>query len=243
MKNYLVKSLYSLRSTFWHFNDRRYEFDLKDNYQKMHEVSLDSFRKNLLGDWEYRFYGGDLMRINQAFEQTFWEIYELWHRESCNILYTDVDTVAINPVDPWTEVKFCQLFNYTNTRGAFAESNKHNLAFDHFFNAGVRYFPSTMLEETWEIGARLARNWDHAQYNSEQIVLNQMMWSQGVTLDQVLKPELAYQAHLLPDSTVDEQDLWNGCRLRDAKIVHVHGSRSSNVGLKLMQQLVNKEIT
>lgn len=241
MKNYLVKSFYNLRSTFWHFDDRQREFDLKDNYQKMHDISLNSFRKNLVGDWEYKFYGGDLNRINQAFEQTFWEIYELWHREPCNILYTDIDTVAINPVDPW-DIKYCQLFNYTNTRGSFNEPNKHNLKFDNFFNAGVRYFPSTMSEETWAVGAELAKNWDHAQYNSEQIVLNQMMWSQGVTVNQVLRSDLAYQAHLLPEKTVSEQDQWNGCRLQDAKIVHIHSSRNSSVGLKLMQQLVNKEI-
>ena len=237
MKNYLVKSLYSLKSTFWHFKDRRDEPDLKLNYQKMHQVSIDSFRKHLGGTWEYRFYGGDLMRINQAFEQTFWEIYELWHREPCNILYTDVDTVMVNPYTPWDDIKYCQMFNFTDHKRPFKEPNKHNLTFDIFFNAGVRYFPSTMSEETWEHGLKLARDWDHAQYNSEQIVLNCMMWSQGVELKDVYRPDIAYQAHLLPESTIDESDAWNGCALADAKIVHVHGSKDSSSKLQLMKDL------
>jgi hypothetical protein len=84
----------------------------------------------------------------------------------------------------------------------------------------------------------MIKDWDYNDYNTEQIVLNEMMWSQGVELKDVLRPDVAYQAQWLPRVSLEAQDAWNGCQLVDSKIVHVHGSRDSATKLKLMQELV-----
>ena len=46
MKNYLIRSLYKIKSPMW-FEDRSSEGDLYDWYMKMHDISLRSFEKNL----------------------------------------------------------------------------------------------------------------------------------------------------------------------------------------------------
>lgn len=237
MKNYLVKSLFQVKSSNWHVMDRSHEVNMHKNYQAMHQISLESCVKNLTQPWELVFIEGTVDDINQAFVRTFNEIYDLWHSEPCNILYTDPDTVVINRFDPWQEFGRFQMFNYTDPK-SFTAPNGYGKSFAHFFNAGVRYFPSTMSEETWRIGLDMIANWDYNDYNTEQIVLNEMMWSQGVALDDVLRPDVAYQAQWLPRVSVEVQDNWNGCSLLNSKIIHVHGSRDSAVKLNLMKELV-----
>lgn len=237
MKNYLVKSLFRVESANWHVMDRSHEVNMHENYQAMHKLSLDSCIRNLAWPWELVFIDGAVEDINQAFVRTFNEIYDLWHSEPCNILYTDPDTVVINLFDPWSEFKNFQMFNYTDPK-SFTSPNGYGKSYPHFFNAGVRYFPATMREQTWQIGLDMIKDWDYNDYNTEQIVLNEMMWSQGVNLNNVLRPDVAYQAQWLPRVSVEVQDNWNGCHLTDSKIVHVHGSRDSSVKLNLMKELV-----
>ena len=237
MKNYLVKSLFRVESADWHVMDRSHEVNMHENYQAMHRLSLDSCRRNLAWPWELVFIEGAVEDINQAFVRTFNEIYDLWHSEPCNILYTDPDTVVINMFDPWSEFNHFQMFNYTDPK-SFSAPNGYGKSYPHFFNAGVRYFPATMSEQTWQIGLDMIKDWDYNDYNTEQIVLNEMMWSQGVELTDVLRPDVAYQAQWLPRVSVEVQDNWNGYHLTDSKIVHVHGSRDSAVKLNLMKELV-----
>lgn len=237
MKNYLVKSLFQVESTNWHVMDRSHEVNMHKNYQAMHQLSLESCVENLARPWELVFIEGTVDDISQAFEHTFNEIYDLWHMEPCNILYTDPDTVVINRFDPWSEFEYYQMFNYTDPK-SFTAPNVYGKSYLHFFNAGVRYFPATMSEETWQIGLDMIQDWDYNDYNTEQIVLNEMMWSQGITLEDVLRPDIAYQAQWLPRVCLEVQDTWNGCSLLNSKIIHVHGSRDSAVKLNLMKELV-----
>ena len=236
MKNYLVKSLFRVVNPNWLVHDRSHESDMYDNYLAMHQISVESFQKHLGGEWEMIFISGDVDNINQAFEKTFWTVYELWHREPCNILYTDPDTVAINTVDIWNQFDKFMMFNHTDPR-QFNTENTYNRQFENFFNAGVRYFPHTMFESTWELGAAMAQNWDHRTYDTEQIILNSMLWDQGVTLEQVLRPDIAYQAQWLPSANIALQNHWNGIDINHSKIIHVHGSRNSKIKLQLMKHL------
>ena len=54
MKNYLIRSLYKIKSPMW-FDDRSSEGDLYDWYMKMHEISLRTFKRHLQGEWEFIF--------------------------------------------------------------------------------------------------------------------------------------------------------------------------------------------
>jgi hypothetical protein len=202
----------------------------------MHRLSVASFSKHLKGTWELKFVQGTVDNINDAFQHTFKEIYQLWQQGDTNILYTDPDTVAIRDLDPWNISDRFMMFNFTDPK-SFNDLNQYEKSFPYFFNAGVRYFPATMSQHTWDLGLSMVDQWEPDTYNTEQIILNSMLWSQGVTLDQVLRPELAYQAHWLPMVPVWAQDLWNGIEIGRAAIVHTHSSRDIDQKLNLMRQL------
>jgi len=235
VKNYLVKSLYRVRDPNWMVHDRSHETDLYDRYLDMHRISVGSFTRHLKGEWEMKFFSGTVNSISEAFEQTFWNIHKLWHSEPCNILYTDPDTVARADLDIWALGQF-RMFNFTDPR-SFRKPNPYQQEFDWFFNAGVRYFPQAMDPQVWKVGTDLAAQWDHSTYDTEQIILNAMLWSQGLRLDQALMPRVAYQAMNLDRAPVWWHDVWNGCSMSQAAIVHVHGSRNAQQRLRFMQQL------
>ena len=223
MKNYLVKSLFQVRGTDWKVVDRSRESNLFDSYLAMHEISTATYQHFLQGEWELKFVTGEVDQINQAFERTFWAIHELWHSEPCNILYTDPDTIAIKPVEFWNKYQHFLMFNHTDPK-QFNRPNPYNRSYSHFFNAGVRYFPSTMSKSIWQLGADMAQTWDYATYDTEQIILNAMLWDQGVSFDEAFDPTVAWQL-FSPDFNMLQQ--WNDCPIGDARILHLHSSRGA----------------
>jgi hypothetical protein len=66
-----------------------------------------------------------------------------------------------------------------------------------------------------------------------------MVWSQGLTPEQVIDPRMAYQGPGLPGPQESQEftDNWNGCQLNEASVVHWHGSRNADVKLQLMQSV------
>jgi hypothetical protein len=236
MKNYLVKTLFEVESPDWQVLDRSREKDLYQKYQAMHDISLESYEKNLGGQWELKFLGGKVSSIHHGLEKTFWYIYDLWHSEPCNILYTDPDTMVLRHLDPWADITGFRMFNFTDPR-QYQDSNRYQKKFPWFFNAGVRYFSHDMDDDTWNLGASMARDWDYTDYDTEQIILNSMLWSQGLTLHQCLQPELAYQAQWLPGRPLWTQNLWNGLDINKAAILHFHSSRNAAQKLQLMLAL------
>jgi hypothetical protein len=64
-----------------------------------------------------------------------------------------------------------------------------------------------------------------------------MLWDQGITLEQALRPDIAYQAQWLPMLPQEKQDAWNGIAMDQSAIVHVHGSRDSRIKLDFMKSL------
>jgi hypothetical protein len=231
MKNYLVKTLFKVKSTHWHVHDRSHEENLYENYLEMHRISLASCEKGLQGDWELKFLDGDVDDINQAFEKTFWFIHDLWHSEPCNILYTDPDTLLTKYLDIFGKYDTFRMFNYTDPK-EYLLPNKYNRWFDHYFNAGVRYYPSTMKHNIWDIGASMARDWDYKNYNTEQIILNTMLWEQGLTKEQVFEPHIAWQMF---GGDFEFGHRWNKVPVKDAYFIHLHGSRGSKSRVDAMQ--------
>lgn len=233
MKNYLVKSLYKVADTDWKVHNRSHEKNLYESYVELHQISLASYKAMLGGEWEFKFFTGNVEQINHAFEKTFWNIHDLWHKEPCNILYTDPDTLAIKPFDPWNQHKHFSMFNYTDPR-SFDRPNQWNQSFQHFFNAGVRYFPASMSPDIWKLGATMAQQWDYKTYDTEQIILNTMLWNQPVTVDNMLNPHMAYQA-FWPNAELCNQ--WNGIDIQDSTVVHFHSSRDVASRVQIMQSL------
>lgn len=240
MKNILVKSLFEIQDTNWHIRDRNNEVDLYKKYVEMHQLSTASFTQHLKGVWEFKVVSGRVQNVNEAFKKTFYAIYDLWRQGNTNILYTDPDTVAMQDINPWDLSDRFMMFNFTDPK-EFNAPNCFNRKFDHFFNAGVRLFPAGMQQSIWDMALTMADQWDTNSYDTEQIILNSMLWDQGLTLDQALRPEWSYQAPWLPEPfPVWLQDLWNGIDIAQAKIIHTHSSRNVDQKLQLMKDLISR---
>jgi len=239
MKNILVKSLFEIQDTNWHIRQRD-EDNLYQKYVEMHQLSLRSFTRHLKGDWEFKFFSGRVQNVNEAFQKTFYSIYDLWRQGGVNIFYTDPDTIALRDINPWEITDHFMMFNFTDPR-SFDTPNRYNRQFPYFFNAGVRMFPAAMQQKIWDIGLDMAKNWDSNTYDTEQIILNSMLWDQGLRLDQVLRPEWCYQGQWIPgEIPVWKQDFWNGIDLSSAHILHLHSSRDIDSKLQFMKTVTNQ---
>jgi len=240
MKNYLIRSLYKIKSPMW-FDDRTDEGDLYEWYMKMHDISLRTFEKHLQGDWEFIFFNKEVDNIQEVFKDHFFEIYEIWKKGDCNILYCGPDNIMMKPTEFFGKYDDFMMFNYTDPKSS-VEQNAYNIQHEHFFNADVRYYPSTMSQEIWDMGLDMAERWDFDSWNTEQFILNKMLWDQpNRTLDNTIDPTVAYQGHQLFVEGWEERkqfsNEWNNCDIKDAHIIHLHGSRHAPRKYNIMRRL------
>ena len=223
------------------FEDRSSEGDLYDWYMKMHDISLRSFEKHLQGDWEFIFFNKEVENIQEVFKDHFFEIYDIWKQGDTNILYCGPDNIMMKPTEFFGKYDDFMMFNYTDPKSS-VEPNHYNIQHQHFFNADVRYYPSTMSQDIWDMGLEMAENWDFNSWNTEQFILNKMLWDQpNRTLDNTLDPSIAYQGHQLFiedwESRKKWSNDWNNKDIKDAHIIHLHGSRNAPRKFSLMEQL------
>ena len=223
------------------FEDRSSEGDLYDWYMKMHDISLRSFEKHLQGDWEFIFFNKEVDNIQEVFKDHFFEIYDIWKQGNTNILYCGPDNIMMKPTDFFGKYNDFMMFNYTDPKSS-VEPNHYGIQHQHFFNADVRYYPSTMSQDIWDMGLEMAENWDFNSWNTEQFILNKMLWDQADrNLDNTLDPKIAYQGHQLFIEDWEQRKLysneWNGCDIKDAHIIHLHGSRNAPGKYALIKQL------
>jgi len=223
------------------FEDRSSEGDLYDWYMKMHDISLKSFEKHLQGDWEFIFFNKEVENIQEVFKDHFFEIYDIWKQGDTNILYCGPDNIMMKPTEFFGKYDDFMMFNYTDPKSS-VEPNHYNIQHQHFFNADVRYYPSTMSQDIWDMGLEMAENWDFNSWNTEQFILNKMLWDQtDRNLDNTLDPTIAYQGHALFIEEWEQRKAfsndWNNCDIKDAQIIHLHGSRNAPRKFALMEQL------
>ena len=223
------------------FEDRSNEGDLYDWYMKMHDISLRSFEKHLQGEWEFIFFNKEVENIQEVFKDHFFEIYDIWKEGDCNILYCGPDNIMMKPTEFYGKYNDFMMFNYTDPKTSI-EPNHYNIQHEHFFNADVRYYPSTMSQDIWNMGLEMAENWDFNSWNTEQFILNKMLWDQtDRSLNNTLDPTVAYQGHALFIEEWEQRKSysndWNGCDIKDAQIIHLHGSRNAPRKFALMEQL------
>ena len=230
MKNYLIKGLHRIGSTkWWPGRDRADEGDLYYYYEKMALLSEASFFQNLLGDWEYIKLESTATDVNHVFRQQFRALWDIWSAEPCNIYYCGSDVQVLKPVEVFGKYKHFLLFNYTDPKSLEE--------YEHFLNADIRYYPVEMDRGMFE---QALKDVEHAtEWNNDQKLYNRMVWSQGLTTEQVIDPRMAYQGPWLPGTQEAKQftDSWNGCTLEESNIVHWHGSRHAPSKLHLMKSI------
>jgi hypothetical protein len=152
---------------------------------------------------------------------------------------------VVAPVQVFGQFDRFQLFNYTDpkTLSGHDANNQYGLQHEHYFNAGVRYYPDTMSKELWDLGWSYAKDWDYDIWGTEQIIFNEMMYSQDRNHKTWLRPDMNFQAMNVLFNDIDNSGLqqylknWNGISMNDAKILHLHGTRGAANTLALQWEL------
>jgi hypothetical protein len=216
-------------------------------YQAMSEIVIHSAETFIQEDFEYVIFQDEVDSYQEIFHKNFDHVYSEFHTEDGphNILFLDCDTLVVGPVEVFGKFDRFQLFNYTDPKTLSGDdaNNKYGLQHEHYFNAGVRYYPSTMSKEVWDLGWSYARDWDYNIWGTEQIIFNQMMYSQDPDVKTWLRPDMNFQAMNVPFGDVDDPALqsylknWNGIHMNDAKIMHLHGTRGAANTLLLQWEL------
>ena len=232
MKNYLVGSVRPSIKIWqpWHGNGDVHNQEAQINpYLDMYEISRRSARIFLQGPFEEVFYQAPVLDARLFQIAQWYLIKELWFKEPCNILVMGADTMFVKPTEIFGQFNEMRLFNHSDPKS-------HPL-FLHNFNDDIRYYPATMDPAVWELGERHMADWwnsDEADWACGQHIHNHMLWSQGLGVDQLLRPELAWQ---VMSAGAEEGAQFNGCSFADARVLHFHGSRGSGDRLQLMQLL------
>ena len=227
MKNYLIGAVRPVTKIWGSWKGTGDDPDQAGNletYNKIYDISRLSAKAFLAGEWEEVKYTAPVLDARLFQIAQWYAIKELWFSEECNILAMGADTMFLKPTEVFGKYDKMSLFNYTDP--------KAHKEFEHYFNDDIRYYPATMDPDVWDIGERAMENWfdhDESDWACGQLIHNRQFWHQGVTLEEALRPEMAYQV-------VGDED-WNGIKATDAHIIHLHGSRSVNITLQNMESL------
>lgn len=236
IKNYVVWTNCQVNET-----ERRFDIEpcadaqTRAAYNTMFEVSWASAQQFLKGDWESVVFTETAESRVGMFKDNWQRIWDLWHRETCNILYLDSDTMFIKPTEIFDRFGEFRMFNWSDP--------KSTAQFPNYFNAGVRYYPSSMSNEIWAVGAAMADPWNLDIWDQEQVIFNQMFWTQTIPDEDRRHPELNWQGMWM---TVPNRKLqasheeWNKLALNDAHIVHLHGSRGAVKNATLMTHVAQQ---
>jgi hypothetical protein len=200
----------------------------------MHQLSIKSFEKNLLGEWTLIELTGTQENIHTCFINTARAIREIWHTNyPCNILYTNADTLCVHALD---------IFGHFDEFRMFTEDDP--LIFDAYAtewykknaNAGVRYYPATLDEEFWTNYDLAIKNWNFDSFNYDQDAANQIMLLQknfdwGKKQAWVVKQIGARHSMMINEL--------NNYKF-DQAILHFHGSQNPKFRFECMQNLWRK---
>ena len=219
-------------------------------YSSMSEILCESVDTFLDGDWEFEIIENDVENYQQIFDTNFAEVYEMWDNGNNNILFLDLDTIMLKPVSIFDKLNKFQMFNYTDPKTLSGKDadNKYGLKHEHYFNAGVRYYPSSMSKDVWDLGWKYAKDWDYNIWGTEQIIFNEMMYSQHSNVNEWIDPTMNFQMmNAVPQAITNAQYLqsiesWNSIGINEAKIMHLHGTRGADNTVMTQWQLW-KEIT
>lgn len=235
MKNYFVQTLCKINKEESHKPDQQVPLNEKNYYplyQEIQKVSYSTFKHFMEGDWEYILLEEEVNHVFEVFQQNFQKMYDLRQKEECNILFCGLDTTMIAPTEIFGRWDKFMMFNHTDP--------KRSPKFENNFNCDVRYYPSTMDQKWWDY--TIEKMDSLKVWADEQDIYNDMLWGQGVTLEEARHPELSFQAHMMPDldSRIEEANFYNQFDINDAQIIHWHSSRGIENRLHLMKDVCDR---
>lgn len=232
MKNYLVGAVRPSIKIWNPCAGKGDDVKQQDNlgiYNEMYDISRASARKFLAGDWTEIKHTAPVLDARMFQIAQWYMIKELWFQEPCNILIMGADTMFLKPTEIFGKFSEMRMFNYTDPRTH--PDHPHN------FNDDIRYYPASMNPSVWDLGERLMSEWfthQESDWACGQHIHNHMLWSQGISIEEMLKPQYAWQA---VGSNEQEGNNWNGCNYYEANVLHLHGSRNNQNRLDVMKTL------
>jgi hypothetical protein len=225
-KNILLKSLFEIANASP--GDPPTMLNSISSYRSMQDISIESFQKNLSGEWVLMELGGQKSSLQEAFRYVMKRTREIWIEHApCNILYADPDTLCVKPL--------CDLEKFKEFR-IFTDGDP--LAREQYHNCGVRWFPHTTQQCVWDYFDQELGIWyDDARYEHEQKIYRKAMWTQtdlDCTIQQCIVNQVGgyYKSFELQTPMVDFA--------QTQPILHVHASRNPANRAVWMQEIWNK---
>ena len=225
-KNILLKSLFEITNKSTHNQTPPTMLDNISSYRSMQDISIESFQKNLSGEWLIIELSGQKSNLQEAFRYVMTQTCEIWLAHApCNILYTDPDTLCVKPLLDLEKFKEFRLFT---------DDPLHP---GQYHNCGVRWFPHTTQQCVWDFFNQELKTWhDDVNYAHEQKIYADAMW---------IQPDLDCT---IQQNIVDQIDYYRSWQLqtpnidftRHYPILHVHASRNPKNRAAWMQEIWNK---
>ena len=192
----------------------------------MHELTLTRLEKYIGGEWELVLLEGEVDNAQQMFKDVFMKTYRLWSEQQCNILFVDLDMLAVNSVDFFDQYKHFTMF-------AQIGDERRGLSKDQFYNCGLRYFPHCMDPAVWKLGLELYKDWtDDAEWDREQVIYSKMLLSQS---DFIFTPEII-NAYFHSYNFCPEY-------LDQFKLLHFHSAKGPKPVFALMKKYLTSSIS
>jgi hypothetical protein len=228
LKNIFVTAFYEVENRYSHKAETS-----KEDYKRLTEICVDSFKKNLIDLDEVIILNGVTNNYHQLFKDIYWKIRDLWYETPCNIIWSDSDNLCLKPVE---------IFGKWNKFSMFSSANEHQFSFTNptclnlvknltpWMMANLRYYPATMNADLWwNVGDDLAYSWiDEWAY--ETIIYNKMFHSQDIdNYNKFMRPEWNVQCEGIVGSISPET-------IKNAIIIHCQSTRGSREAIEKMDR-------
>lgn len=236
IKNYVVGTHRRILDSKWNWKDTANEGDIYELYKSMYQYSRASLRHFLLDQWTEVCFTEEIQHVNMAARISWNNIYNLWHSEPCNILVVGPDVSMIRPTKIFDAFNEFRMFNWTDPK-SYNEPNPWDVQHPDYFNGDLLYFPHTMKREVWQIYEQMIPQYRDTAWGDDQVIANQMFWSQNLSWQDAHRPDLFYMAHLLPWRPIREMDEWNCYKMSQANMLHWSGSRHAPTRVALMRDI------
>ena len=171
----------------------------------------------------------EVPNIHRAHYYNFQNTYKLWKENyPCNILYTGPDVIFFKDIAFSDKFTKFSMFNYNNY------SRRSTGEFQYYLGSDLRYFPSTMDEETWKIGLEMSETWPQdpqEAWEYEGIIYNKMLWSQkNIELSDIYFPNFLFSYRL---NAISDNHPENDCLIENSHSCTIHSSGIEHIPTKL----------
>ena len=155
MKTYIVTKLFYIEDELVQWDKNYYE-----QYERMLELCHLSCKK-FMPHCEIKHFQKNVDNIITGFRETYYYIRDLWYSEECNILHLDTDVLLF---------KTLELSSLTDF-------------YLWMCNSGVRYYPSTMSKESWQVGDFGFKHFHNHWNYEEKVYLTMAVFDQQTDIN------------------------------------------------------------